>query len=115
MFVNRKVTARGYFCLGVSSLLVLTQPLVSHPLGVNPDNINDSPERLSRHHPLTRPFGYSTRLIAQSQYLPALKPTQPAALEQLNQGLALIQQSKVLEAIVAFEKAAQLNPKLAPL
>jgi hypothetical protein len=36
---------------------------------------------------------------ALAQSLPALKPTQPVALEQLNQGIALIQQGKLPEAI----------------
>ena len=49
-----------------------------------------------------------------AQSLPSLKPTQPAALEKLNQGLALIQEGKLADAIAAFREATQLNPQLAP-
>lgn len=50
----------------------------------------------------------------QAQSLPVLTPTQPAAVEQLKQGIALIQQGKLPEAIAAFRQASQLNPQLAP-
>ncbi|HEY9603098.1 MAG TPA: hypothetical protein V6C85_15900, partial [Allocoleopsis sp.] len=39
----------------------------------------------------------TARISAQS--LPSLKPTQPAALEQLDRGLALIQQGQLPDAI----------------
>ena len=49
-----------------------------------------------------------------SQTIPRLRPTSPAAVEQLNQGLALIQSGKLPEAIAAFKASVQLYPQLAP-
>ncbi len=57
---------------------------------------------------------HSWDALKMAQSLPVLTPTQPAAVEQLNQGIALIQQGKVPEAIAAFRQASQLNPQLAP-
>jgi tetratricopeptide (TPR) repeat protein len=94
-----------------ASLRLLSKPPVSSVGSLSLSTVGLSLLLLSGSMRLTASAIASEQL---AQSLPALKPTQPAAVEQLNQGIAFVQQGKLPEAIAAFRQASQLNPQLAP-
>lgn len=50
-------------------------------------------------------------LLAQKQTYPVITPTTPAAKEKVSQGLQLIQQGQLPQAIAMFREAIQLDPR----